>query len=276
VCGAAREGSGRAVGRTQSSIGVRGTRGPWFLVNASPDLRQQLGELPTGPSGAIRETPIGGVVLTDAEIDHSAGLLLLRESSVPLRVWSTEAVRGALSEGFPVLRVLERYCGVEWAPIELGRTLALEGSSLEVEAFDTGGDPPLYIGKVGDGPGSIGLTVRDQDNGASVAYAPALAALDQRVAERLERSDCVFVDGTFWSGDELVSLGVADRDAAAMGHLPLAGSDGSLARLSGLQVRTILIHLNNTNPVLLEGSPERSQVEACGVEVAYDGMEVEL
>jgi pyrroloquinoline quinone biosynthesis protein B len=253
---------------------VRGTRGPWFLLNASPDLRQQLAGLPTGRSSAIRETPIGGVVLTDAEIDHASGLLLLRESSAPLRVWSTEAVHGALSEGFPVLRMLERYCGVEWMPIEPGQACALEGSSLEIEAFETGGDPPLYMGTVSGGPGSIGLTVRDRDNEASIAYAPALAALDQRMAERLERSHCVFVDGTFWSGDELVRLGVADRDGAAMGHLPLAGPDGSLGRLSALQARTILIHLNNTNPILIEGSPERLQVEASGIEVAYDGMEI--
>jgi pyrroloquinoline quinone biosynthesis protein B len=274
VCEAARDGG--AVARTQSSVAVRGTRGPWYLLNASPDLRQQLSLLPAPGSGALRETPLGGVVLTDAEIDHAAGLLLLRESNEPLRVWSTASVRGALSDAYPILRMLERYCGIEWSPIEAGKVVSLDGSSLELEAFDTGGDPPLYVGADADGPGSIGLTIRDRDSGARLAYAPALAALDRAMLERLEASDCALVDGTFWSGDELIALGVAERDAAAMGHLPLAGADGSLTRLAVLPARTILVHVNNTNPILIEGSPERAQVDAAGVEVAYDGLEVAL
>jgi len=214
--------------------------------------------------------------LTDAEIDHTAGLLLLRESSVPLRVWSTEEVRAALSDGYPLLRMLERYCGVEWSEIELGQRVGLDGSSLEIEAFETGGDAPLYLGAGTEGPGSIGLIVRDREGGASVAYVPALASLDEDMTERFEATDCVLADGTFWTGDELIVLGIAERDAAAMGHLPLAGPDGSLVKLSELGARTILVHLNNTNPILLEGSPERLQVEAAGVEVSYDGLEFEL
>jgi len=276
VCEAARAPGRGALPRSQSSVAVRGTRGPWYLLNASPDLRQQLEGLPASASNGVRATPVGGVVLTDAEIDHAAGLLLLRESSVPLRVWSTEEVRAALSEGYPLLRMLERYCGVEWSPIEPGRKLGLDGSSLEIEAFETGGDAPLYMGPGADGPGSIGLTVSDSESGASIAYVPALASLDGDTAERLEASECVLVDGTFWTGDELIVLGIAERDAAAMGHLPLSGPEGSLAGLAKLSSRTILVHLNNTNPILLEGSPERLQVEAAGVEVSYDGLEFEL
>lgn len=264
------------VPRSQSSIAVRGSRGPWFLVNASPDLRQQLAGLPQASSGALRETPIGGVVLTDAEIDHCAGLLLLRESSRPLRVWSTEAVRGALSDGYPVLRMLERYCGLEWTQLEPGTPVELDGSSLELEPFETGGDPPLYMGAEADGPGAIGLAIRDRESGASAVYAPALAALDEPTLERLGDSDCVLVDGTFWAGDELVALGIAERDSEAMGHLPLSGPQGSLERLAELRGRRVLVHLNNTNPVLIEGSPERQAVESTGTEVSYDGMELEL
>jgi pyrroloquinoline quinone biosynthesis protein B len=276
TCEAARGPGARALPRSQSSIAVRGRRGPWFLVNASPDVRQQLAGLPTDRANGVRATPVGGILLTDAEVDHTAGLLLLRESSVPLRLHSSETVRRALSEHYPLLPMLEHYCGVEWSPIELGRPLRLDESSLEVEGFPAGGDPPLYMERAASGPEAIGLSIRDLDSGRSVVYAPSLASLDDGIAERLDASDCALVDGTFWSADELVSLGIGTRDAAAMGHLPLAGSNGSLATLSTLRARTILVHVNNTNPILLDDSPERATVEAGGIEVAYDGMEIEL
>src|SRR5256885_6167790 len=142
VCSAARNGNGRAVPRTQSSIAVRADDGPWYLINASPDLRQQLADLPREHTDELRVTPIAGIVLTDAEIDHTAGLLLLRESSEPLRVFSSEAVRTALTDHYPVLTMLERYCGVSWTPLDVGRSVVLD-DVLELEAFPTGGDPPL-------------------------------------------------------------------------------------------------------------------------------------
>jgi pyrroloquinoline quinone biosynthesis protein B len=276
TCGAARERSGLALPRTQSSIAIRSDDGPWYLVNASPDLRQQLEELPVDRSNGLRATPVAGVVLTDAEIDHTAGLLLLRESNVPLRVFSTDGVREALTEHYPILPMLERYCGVDWTRLEPGKPSVLEGSSLEVEAFPTGGDAPLYVGDDADGPTSIGLTIRDRDGGRVLTYAPGLAAIDDAIGERFAASDCILVDGTFWTNDELSSLGLTTRDARTMGHAPLAGSDGTLATLATLPARTILVHVNNTNPILLEGSPERSTVETMGLEVAYDGMEIEL
>jgi pyrroloquinoline quinone biosynthesis protein B len=254
---------------------VRGSRGPWFLLNASPDLRQQLALLPTDPVEGLRSTPLGGILLTDAEIDHTAGLMLLRESSVPLRVYSSEEVRGALTDHYPLLTMLERYCGVEWAPLELGHSRELAGSSLEVEPFSTGGDAPLYIEGV-DEPTSIGLTIHDREGGGRLTYAPSLAALDDETAERFRRSDAVLVDGTFWTGDELIALGISARDGADMGHLPISGSGGSLAALAALGSRTIYIHVNNTNPILLEDSPEHATVLQHGLEIAYDGLEVEL
>jgi pyrroloquinoline quinone biosynthesis protein B len=201
---------------------------------------------------------------------------LVRESSVPLHVYSSEDVREALTEHFPVLRMLDRYCGVTWTKIELGEPARLAGSSLEVEAFATGGDPPLYMGSGGDGPSSIGYMIRDRDSGKMLSYAPALATLEDAIAERLDTSDCALVDGTFWTNDELVSLGIATRDANAMGHAPLTGAGGTLTGLAKLRPRTILVHINNTNPILLDDSKERATVEASGLEVAYDGMEIEL
>jgi len=274
VCRAAHQ--GRAKPRTQSSIAVRSDAGPWFLVNASPDLRQQLAELPTDRPDAVRTTPIAGVILTDAEIDHTAGLLLMRESSGPLLVYSTEQVRSALTEHYPVLTMLEHYCGVDWRPLVPGEVTPLEGSSLEIEPFLTGGDPPLYLGGE-PGPGSIGLTIRERGSaGRGLCYAPALMAMDEALTARLRDSDCVLVDGTFWRPDELVTLGLGERDAWAMGHAPLSGADGTLQTLAGLEARTILIHINNTNPLLVEDSEERAEAEGCGVEVGYDGLEVVL
>src|SRR5713101_3079853 len=142
TCRAVRERSGAALPRTQSSIAVRADRGSWYLVNASPDLRQQLAELPAERTNDLRVTPIAGIVLTDAEIDHTAGLLLLRESSVPLQIYSSEAVRHALTDHYPVLSMLEHYCGVRWSRLDPGEQIVLDGS-LELEAFATGGDPPL-------------------------------------------------------------------------------------------------------------------------------------
>ena len=273
VCEAARTGV-RARPRTQSSLAIRGGQGPWFLVNASPDLRQPLETLDQRGLGGVRAQPIAGVLLTDAEIDHTAGLLLLRESATPLRVYGDAGVERALSDGYPVLPMLQRYCGAEWQPLEPGRTLPLDGSSLEVESFAAGGDAPRYL----DGElEATGFVFRDRATGGVVTYVPGLARLDDGVVARFAASDLVLVDGTFWRHDELARLGISDRTAADMGHVPLSGPGGTLEVLAGLErPRTVLIHINNTNPILLEDSPEREEVVRAGVEVAYDGLEVEL
>jgi pyrroloquinoline quinone biosynthesis protein B len=275
VCSASRNGHGRAQPRTQSSIAVRADSGPWYLVNASPDLRQQLAALPHERTSDLRVTPLAGIVLTDAEIDHTAGLLLLRESSVPLRVFSSEAVRHALTDHYPVLTMLEHYCGVEWSRLDPGETVVLD-ETLELEAFATGGDPPLYMNGDGGGITATGLTIRDRETGGVLTYAPALEAIDDDVAERLRTSDYVAVDGTFWTADELVSLGLAERDAYAMGHLPLSGPTGSLRVLEALPGKAILLHVNNTNPILLDDSEERARVTESGVDIAHDGLEIRL
>jgi pyrroloquinoline quinone biosynthesis protein B len=255
---------------------VRGAEGPWFLANASPDARQQLEALSAGRSNGLRAAPVAGILLTDAEIDHTAGLMLMRESGTPLRVYGSDGVRSALSEGYPVLRILDRYCGVEWLPLEHGRAVRLEGSSLEVDAFATGGDAPLYLSPDVELEAD-GLVFRDTATGGVLTYAPGLARLDDDVLARLAASDAVLVDGTFWDDDELPRLGFSERSARDMGHVPLSGPDGTLAALGRLdRPRKILVHLNNTNPVLLEDSPERAAVLRAGVEVAYDGLEVEL
>jgi pyrroloquinoline quinone biosynthesis protein B len=262
TCEAAREGV-RARPRTQSSLAIRGAEGPWFLVNASPDARQQLETLALDHGGAVRAPPVAGVLLTDAEIDHTAGLLLLRESGAPIRVFAAAAVQRAL--GDTIARMLERFCGVDWRTLEPGRALAIDGSSLVVEAFATGDDE------------ASGLVVRDDAGGGVLTYAPALAALDDGVMARFAESDLVLVDGTFWRQDELALLGISERTAHDMGHVPLSGPGGTLEALAGLQrPRKVLVHINNTNPILLDDSREREAVVQAGVEVAYDGLEADL
>jgi pyrroloquinoline quinone biosynthesis protein B len=267
----------RARPRTQSSLAIRGRDGPWFLVNASPDARQQLEGLSDLGVDGVRAPPVAGVVLTDAEIDHTAGLLLLRESSAPVRVYGDAGVERALSHGYPVLSILERYCGVEWTTLEPVRATELEGSSLTVEPFDVGGDAPRYLDGSGVALGASGMVFRDRAGASVVTYVPGLARLDADVLGRFAASDLLLVDGTFWRDDDLARLGISTRTARDMGHLPLSGPGGTLEALARLErPRTALVHINNTNPILLEDSPERHAVIRAGVEVAYDGLEVEL
>ena len=257
TCEAARGGV-RARPRTQSSLAIRGDDGPWFLVNASPDLRQQLETLDGRGVHGVRASPVAGVLLTDAEIDHTAGLLLLRESTAPVRVFGDAGIEHALRG--TLVRMLQRFCGVDWQTLEPGSARPLEGSSLVVEPFQAGE--------------ATGFVFRD---GGVVTYVPALERLDEGVLAQFAASDVVLVDGTFWRDDELARLGISDRSARDMGHVPLTGPGGSLEALARLKgPRKVLVHINNTNPILLEDSPEREQVVRAGVEVAYDGLEVEL
>jgi pyrroloquinoline quinone biosynthesis protein B len=275
TCEAARAGA-RARPRTQSSLAIRGADGPWFLVNASPDARAQLEAITDRDVDGVRAPPIAGVLLTDAEIDHTAGLLLLRESATPVRVYGAEGVEAALRHGYPVLSILERYCGLEWQTLQPERARRLEGSSLTVEPFDVGGDAPRYLDGSGVELEASGFVFRDRTGGV-ITYVPGLARLDADVLARFAGSDLVLVDGTFWRDDELARLGISARSARDMGHLPLSGPGGTLEVLARLErPRKALVHINNTNPILLEDSPERAAVLRAGVEVAYDGLEVEL
>ena len=262
MCEAARAGV-RARPRTQSSLAIRGGEGPWFLVNASPDAPQQLETLTPAPVDGVRAPPIAGVLLTDAEIDHTAGLLLLRESTTTMRVFGHEGVERALRD--TVLRMLERFCGTDWYTLESGRPRPLEGSSLIVEAFHVGDDD------------ATGFVFRDRAGGGVITYVPGLARWGDGVFLRLAASDLALVDGTFWRDDELARLGISARSARDMGHVPLSGPGGTLEVLARLErPRKALVHINNTNPILLEDSPERTAVLRAGVEVAYDGLEIEL
>jgi pyrroloquinoline quinone biosynthesis protein B len=273
VCAAVR--AGAAPARTQSSVAVSADRRRWFLINASPDVRTQIEAFPALHPRGGRATPLDAVLLTDAELDHALGLLLLREAG-GIRLYATPAVHKTLYDGSGILRTLERYCPLEWRAVTPGVDLPL-AEGLSGRAFDV---PTTKRDRFGldCGPGRVvGYRLTDVHSGRTLVYLPGAQALPADVRAEIEGCDCLLVDGTSWRDDELIRLGLGARTSREMGHLPIDGPGGSLARLRTLGVRrTIFVHMNNTNPVLLAGTPERRLVEDSGMEVAFDGLEVEV
>jgi pyrroloquinoline quinone biosynthesis protein B len=274
-CRAVRDESRPARPRTQSSIAVSPDRQHWFLLNASPDVHAQLAAFPALHPSGRRVVPLQAVLLTDAELDHTLGLLLLREAG-ELVVHATEATHETLCAGTGVLRTLEAYCPVQWQPVVPGADVPL-ADGLSYRAFDVPTTKRARFGS-GNGPGRVvGYRLTDQRSGRSMVYLPAVQELTATVRAELEGCSCLLVDGTCWSDDELIRLGVAGRTAREMGHLPISGPGGSLEQLAALPIqRRIYVHLNNTNPLLLEDAPERRVVEQHGIEVAVDGLELEV
>lgn len=279
-CAGLRNGSLRARPRTQSSIAIGAHSGGWLLCNASPDIRAQLAACgPLQPSGTLRGSGIAAVLLVDSQIDHAAGLLSLREGG-PLPVYCTASVYQDLTGPLPLLAVLARYCGVEHHAVPLDGTFTVDGlTGLRFTAVPLRGKAPPYSPRR-DAPqpgDNIGLWVEDLGSGGTLFYAPGIAAVDERVAACLAGADCLLVDGTFWREDELVQQGLGHKRARDMGHLPQSGPGGLLEHLRPLpRPRKVLIHINNSNPILDEDSAERAVLEAAGVEVACDGMEIRL
>lgn len=278
TCRAARSNPEHARPRTQSSIAVSADGERWFLCNASPDVRDQLAGIPRVrplPTG-MRHVPIEGILLTDAELDHSLGVALLREGR-HLHLWVTSAVARTLEEDSRILTVTRAFATVRVTELPLDREVELCDSAgapagLDVRAFAVAGDPPRFASR--ETPGhTVGLLVRDRATGGSCAYVPSCGALDDALLARLGTADLLLFDGTFWTDDELVTLGIGARGASDMGHLPISGRAGSLEPLSRLPCRRkVYTHINNTNRILLEHSEERRAVEQSGVEVGMDGM----
>jgi pyrroloquinoline quinone biosynthesis protein B len=273
VCTTVRSEAGLA--RSQSSVAVSADYRQWFLINASPDIRTQIEAFPALHPRDDRATPLEAVLLTDAELDHTMGLLLLREARA-LRLHATPAVHQTLRDGSGVLRTLERYSPVDWRPIDLGVDVPL-ADGLSYRAFDV---PTTKRARFGPGENRgrvVGYRLIDGRSGARVVYLPGVQALTPALRAEIDGCDCLLIDGTCWRDDELVRLGLAGKTSREMGHLPIDGPDGSLEQLSGLTIgRTIYIHMNNTNPILLEDSPERRILEDSGMEVAMDGLEVKV
>lgn len=280
-CLGLRRGTMRARRRTQSSIAVTSDSLNWVLVNASPDILAQLAANPAlQPARAVRDTGLSAIILVDSQIDHTAGLFMLREGR-PLEIYCTASVYEDLVAGNPIFKVLASYCSVNWHRISIeqdGRFAIPTINGIRFKAIPVASKAPPFSPHrdrpiAGD---NIGLMVEASD-GSSVFYAPGLASIDGRIDGCMDSAACLLVDGTFWTDDEMIRQGVGHKRGIEMGHLAQSGPAGMIEVLRKRPgARRILIHINNTNPILDEDSNERRELEREGIEVAYDGMEIEL
>jgi pyrroloquinoline quinone biosynthesis protein B len=283
-CAGLRNGTLRARPRTQSSIAVAGkSDSAWALVNASPDIAAQLQANPVlQPARALRDTAIVAIVLVDGQVDHTTGLYMLRESSRPWPIWCSDSTYADLTRGNPVLRVLEHYCGVERHRIDLdGAGFAIENlAGVHWRALPVASKPAPYSpNRESPVPGdNLALVLTDTVTGRAALYAPGLASIDESVWRSMQTAACVLVDGTFWTDDEMIRQEVSRKRAREIGHLPQSGPGGMLEWLDRLPrgTRKVLVHVNNTNPILDEDSPQRAELARRGVEIAWDGLEIEL
>jgi pyrroloquinoline quinone biosynthesis protein B len=275
-CRVARSDRHRAVPRTQSSAAVSADGERWFLLNASPDVREQLTRLPGPAPAGMRHVPVEGVALTDAELDHTLGIVLLREGR-RLQVAATEAVRRIIEHDSRILSVTRAFADVCVHALRPDRALGLSHtdgspSGLRVTCFPVPAGPPRFASRE-DPDHTVGLLVEEERTGASCAFVPGSGGLDDALLAHLGTADLVLFDGTFWTDDELIGLGIGERTALEMDHLPVSGPTGSLERLRTLPSRhRVYTHINNTNPMLIEDSPERACVEEAGLLVGADGM----
>ena len=283
-CAGVRAGTVRARARSQSSIAVRG-RDPagWALVNVSPDITAQLQANPAfQPGRSLRDCAITGIVLVDGQVDHTTGLYMLRESTRPWPIWCTDSTYADLTRGNPILNVLGHFCGVDRRRIDLeGNVFEIDGvSGVQWRALPVPGKPAPYSpNRESPVPGdNLALVITDKETGRTAVYAPGLGAMDDRVWRQMQSAACVMVDGTFWTDDEMIRLGASKKHARDIGHLPQSGAGGMLEWLDKLPAgtRKVLIHVNNTNPILDEDSQQAAEAARRGVEVAWDGMEIEL
>ena len=276
VCRLAWAGDPRVRARTQASLAVSTNGERWVLLNASPDLRAQIAATAAlHPRDGLRGSPLEAVVLTGAEIDQTAGLLSLRERT-PFTLIATAATLAAVA-GNPMFGALA--ADVVWRrAITPGQRFRLD-DNLEAELFMVPGKLPLYL--EGDDPDTASETAANvgvelTDGRSRLAYVPGAASVTPALRERLSRADVILFDGTLFTDDEMIRSGTGAKAGRRMGHMPIDGPDGSLAALEGLSARRVFVHINNTNPILVDNSPERARVEAAGWEVAEDGMEIVL
>ncbi|TDD37356.1 pyrroloquinoline quinone biosynthesis protein PqqB [Saccharopolyspora elongata] len=268
------------LGSMHAGLAVSGDGERWFLLNATPDVHHQIAmDRCLHPGPGIRTTPVAGVLLTDAEFDHTIGLLMLREES-SLTVYGTYPVLEALALWFPVRELLSDYADLSWSLVEIGKPLDLD-DRLRVTAFLTGSKAPRYMGRSQlhreSKEWEMGFRLEDKVTGGTAVYAPTLPRWDEKFAEQVASADCVFLDGTFWTDDEMSCRGAGSRSGRSMGHMPVSGEDGSALALAALPAkRKIYTHINNTNPILDEGSEERRWLAGLGIEVGRAGLEVEL
>ena len=280
-CVGARSGDPMLPRRTQSSLAVSGNGAAWTLLNASPDLRQQIAATPAlWPAAAAgpRASPVAAVCLTNADVDHIAGLLSLREG-IAFGLYASNSVLEALDAN-PIFKVLDRSI-VATTTMPLDRELPIAGD-LTVTAFAVPGKVALYLEsgaadfgtRTGD---TVGLKICEPRTGAAFFYIPGCAAVDAGLSSRVRGSPLVLFDGTLYTDDEMIVQGLSAKTGQRMGHIAMTGPHGSMAAFKPLGVRRrVFVHMNNSNPALRQDSPERAEVEGAGWEIAWDGMEIEL
>jgi pyrroloquinoline quinone biosynthesis protein B len=280
-CRTARSDPSSAHPRTQSSAAVSADGHRWFLLNASPDVRDQIARLGNGSAPpTVRHVPIEGVVVTDAELDHTLGVLLLREAGL-LPLYASRATAAILEHDSRVLATTRAFSEVPVTELVLNRAIPLsyrDGSAagLTVEAFAVPAGPPRFASEDATGH-TVGLMVREEATGRACAFVPGCGDLDQALLDRLAHADALLFDGTFWDDQELIALGIGTRLARQLDHLPITGPGGSLGLLASLPCRhRVYTHINNTNPILLERSPERDVVTKAGLQVGFDGLRISL
>jgi pyrroloquinoline quinone biosynthesis protein B len=270
----ARRGDPAVPPRSQPSIAVSADGERWSILNASPDIRDQLARFPgLHPRPGTRDIPLDSVLITNADLDHTLGLLILRES-LPFRVVSTRWIRDALLEHNAAFRLLAPAFGVAG----LDESIALDrAGALEARFFPVPGKVPTYLADCVENhrESTLGVRITDTRSGRRLVYVPGVRSLAGTQAE-LEAAACSFVDGTFFRADELRAARPGAPDAVAMGHQPVGGPGGSLEVLEKLGGRRLYIHINNTNPMLDADSEEAAEVSRAGVEIAADGMEFEV
>jgi pyrroloquinoline quinone biosynthesis protein B len=274
VCQLAWAGDPRVKPRTQTSLAVSAANGRWTLINASPDLPAQMrATAALHPCDGVRGSPIDAVVLTGAEIDQIAGLLSLREST-PFALHATPASHAAVAANamFGAMDAMTRRA------VNPGERFTLAGG-IVASLFMVPGKLPLYL--EGDAPeldteSAANVGVELQLDGGRLVFVPGAAGVTDAMRERFSRADVLLFDGTLFSDDEMIRSGTGKKTGRRMGHMPIDGEDGSLRALSEISAQRIFVHINNTNPVLIDGSPERRKVEAAGWQVAADGMEIVL
>lgn len=274
ICCLARSGDPRVKRRTQAALALSGDGQSWTLIGASPDLRAQIEANPAlHPQSGLRHSPISAVVLASAEIDHVAGLLTLRERQA-FRLIATEPVLGMLAMNpiFDALNpeLVQRQCVVPGERFAGSRGIALTLVTVP-------GKAPLYAEHRETGGANFTTAILAEIKGKRIACMPACAVISDAVIDVLQSADVVLLDGTVFTDAEMIETGVGEKTGRRMGHVAMSGPEGSLARLAGLTAaRRIYVHLNNTNPVLVEDSAERAIVERAGWEIAVDGMEIAL
>ncbi|MFD9224305.1 pyrroloquinoline quinone biosynthesis protein PqqB [Streptomyces sp. NPDC060064] len=264
--------------RRHASLALCADEGRWYLVNATPDIGDQIEDshaLRPGPGP--RESPVAGVILTDAELDHTLGIARLREAD-GLDILATRPVREALLGRLRLGEVLAPYTRIEWRELSRETEPLVKGSTVEMDAVPVSAKKPRYA--VGTGTEErtwvVALRLRETTTGRSLLYAPALARWTDDFQDAVEQADCVILDGTFWDDDEPVRAGISAKTATGMGHLPIAGPNGTARRLAGLRARCLYTHLNNTNPLVDPDAPQHALLGEWGLEVAADRMVIEL